>query len=237
MAAHQRCVRPSVRHSRYGALFAVTEEHGVVPDAVDPISLGGTMIGCYVFDYGGVLARPQPTEDIRAMAVLTDYAEEVFVERYWRDRDAFDLAVISDREYWEAVLGRRAEPGEVENLNRLDVQSWSHPDEATLHILGQLGGWGARLALMSNAPRHLAAALDRLPWLESVEERFYSCRMGLAKPDLAAYRFVLDRLGTSPENALLVDDREVNVAEATRVGMAAVRFTGATELAGALRSW
>jgi hypothetical protein len=69
------------------------------------------------------------------------------------------LAVISDREYWEAVLGRRAEPGEVENLNRLDVQSWSHPDEATLHVLGQLGGWGARLALMSNAPRRNSGAL------------------------------------------------------------------------------
>jgi hypothetical protein len=55
------------------------------------------MAGWYVFDYGGCWPA-QPTEDMRAMAGLTGSVEEVFVERYWRDRDALDLAVLSERE-------------------------------------------------------------------------------------------------------------------------------------------
>ncbi|HYR62044.1 MAG TPA: HAD-IA family hydrolase [Actinomycetota bacterium] len=90
---------------------------------------------------------------------------------------------------------------------------------------------GREVALLSNAPAGLAAAIDRLPWMEPVRRRFYSCRLKVVKPDPRAWWAVLEQLGAAPADALFVDDRPVNVAGAERVGIRSVRFTSAEEVA------
>jgi 2-haloacid dehalogenase len=52
----------------------------------------------------------------------------------------------------------------------------------------------------------------------------------LLKPDPAIYYLALDRFGLRPEEALFVDDREVNVEGAEAVGIKGHLFTGADDL-------
>lgn len=52
----------------------------------------------------------------------------------------------------------------------------------------------------------------------------------LLKPDPAIYYLALDRFGLRPDQALLVDDREINVEGALAVGMHAGLFTTAEDL-------
>jgi putative hydrolase of the HAD superfamily len=96
---------------------------------------------------------------------------------------------------------------------------------------------GVRFALLSNAPEPLAAAIDRSEWSASFDRRFYSCRLGLAKPDPAVYEAVLDDLGATPQSVLFIDDRTENVLAATALGLQAVRFTSAEDLPGQLEDW
>ena len=53
---------------------------------------------------------------------------------------------------------------------------------------------------------------------------------GLLKPDAAIYYLALDRFRLRPDEALFVDDRQINVTGAELVGMKAHLFTGAADL-------
>ena len=58
----------------------------------------------------------------------------------------------------------------------------------------------------------------------------------LVKPDAAIYRLALDRFGLRADEAVFIDDNADNVAGAEAVGMAAILFTGADDLARRLRA-
>ncbi len=58
----------------------------------------------------------------------------------------------------------------------------------------------------------------------------------LLKPDPAIYYLALDRFGLKPQQALFIDDRQVNVDGARAVGMQAHLFTTAEELRERLQS-
>jgi putative hydrolase of the HAD superfamily len=187
----------------------------------------------FILDYGGVLATPQPAADIEALAEEIGLDVAGLTEAYWAHRQSFDLG-LEPGPYWSAVAGRPLGADQVARLEELDQASWSHPDPAALALVKQLLDGGARFALLSNAPAGLAAAIDQLAWMEPVQRRFYSCRLGVAKPDPRAYRAVLEQLGADPGEAFFVDDRPDNVAGAERVGIPSMRFTSAQDVAARL---
>lgn len=53
---------------------------------------------------------------------------------------------------------------------------------------------------------------------------FVSSKIGLKKPAAEAFRYVLDKLGTKPEETVFVDDREINFAEAQEMGIRGIVF-------------
>lgn len=185
-----------------------------------------------LLDYGGVLCTPQPEADRQALVRAAGMDPQPFWAAYWRDRAPYDRAELDPATYWAGVLGRRPEPAQVAELDRLDVASWSHPQQASLDAVAAVPG--VRLALLSNAPATLADAIETLDWMRAVPRRFYSCRLGVTKPDPAAYTGVLDALGAEPADVTFVDDRADNVAGARAVGLRALLFTDPTALAADL---
>jgi putative hydrolase of the HAD superfamily len=184
-------------------------------------------------DFAGVLGRHQPEEVRRRMAELVGAEFTPFWDAYWAERDHYDAAEVSREEYWQRVAARldTGWPAElIGALDELDVESWLFPDRETLRVAADMRASGVRLAVLSNAPLSLAAALRRLPWLEGFEQVICSSEISAAKPDPVCYRKALDLLGASAQDVVFVDDREVNVVGAQAVGLRAVRFSGAREL-------
>jgi len=58
----------------------------------------------------------------------------------------------------------------------------------------------------------------------------------LLKPDPVIYYLALDRFGLRPDQALLIDDRQINVDAALAVGMRAHLFTDAADLRARLQA-
>src|SRR5580692_885313 len=171
-------------------------------------------------DYGEVISQPLPAETIRELAELAGQQADEFRDRYWKFRRPYDLGQ-SDRAYWSAVLGRelQAEPHLVEAMVRVDIAGWMTLNPRTLPALVKFGTRaGVRLALLSNAPEALATAIDHSGWSPSFDRRFYSCRLGLAKPDPAVFEAVLADLGATPQSVLFIDDRAENVLAAGAPG-------------------
>jgi putative hydrolase of the HAD superfamily len=190
-------------------------------------------------DYGEVISNPLPAETILELADLAGQQAGEFRDRYWKYRPPYDLGQ-SDRAYWSAVLGRDrpAEPRLVEAMVRVDIAGWMTLNRRTLPALTAFATHaGVRLALLSNAPEPLAVAIDQSEWSASFDRRFYSCRLGLAKPDSAVYEAVLAGLAATPQSVLFIDDRAENVLAATTLGLRAVRFTSAEELPYQLDDW
>jgi putative hydrolase of the HAD superfamily len=183
-----------------------------------------------LFDYGEVLSLPQQEEDVVAMARAAGMRPDPFSRRYWRDRQAYDAGELSDAEYWDGITERHLEPAEVAELTKLDVASWLRLNGDVVVVLLDLIDRQVPTALLSNAPETIAAAVDGLPALASMEARFFSARLHAVKPDPAVFLTVLAELGREAGDVVFVDDRPTNVKGARAVGLRAIQFRDATRL-------
>ncbi|MDH2429606.1 HAD family phosphatase [Sphaerisporangium sp. TRM90804] len=183
-----------------------------------------------LFDYGEVLCHAQPEADRERMVAASEVEATAFWERYWEHRLDFDRGTLTPAAYWSLVLGGRPSRDRVERLVELDVQSWSHPDDDAVAVMEEVHALGHPVALLSNAPLCVAEGIERLPWIQTMNARFYSARLGMVKPDAEIYLRVASELGAEPEDFVFVDDRLANVAGAEAVGMTAIHHRGAESL-------
>ncbi|NKE59572.1 HAD family phosphatase [Lentzea sp. PSKA42] len=173
-----------------------------------------------LFDMFGVIARDQSAEVMASMSTSPS-----FWEAYWAHRPAYDRGDVTAEEYWAQV----GHPPLVEK----DVASWSRVDYKMVALLHELHRAGRRIALLSNIPEDHARYFERTyAWLDLFEVRGFSCRIGAAKPEAAAFRWCRDALGGG--EILFVDDRLENVQAAERVGMRGHHFTSIETLRSVL---
>ena len=64
------------------------------------------------------------------------------------------------------------------------------------------------------------------------DKAFYSCEIGLRKPDLECYDWVLQELSLKPESTLFIDDSAHNIEAANQSGMQTVHLTGGMTIEG-----
>jgi putative hydrolase of the HAD superfamily len=194
------------------------------------------MIRYLLADYGEVISAPLAESTITDLAALAACPRATFLDRYWRGRPAYDLGQ-PPAEYWSQVLDRDlgGSPRLAGQLTETDVHGWLRLNPLTLDVLvAHARRAGAQLALLSNAPEPLAEAIDRAAWSRHFGHRYFSCRLGAAKPGPRAFQLVLSDLGARPAEVLFIDDRPENTRGARDLGLHAITFATAGALAGAL---
>jgi epoxide hydrolase-like predicted phosphatase len=100
-----------------------------------------------------------------------------------------------------------------------------HPNERMIEYMRELRGRGYRLAICTNNVREWESLWRaKLPVDEIFEVVVDSAFVGTRKPERRIFEITLERLGTSAEAALLVDDVELNCDAACELGIRAVCF-------------
>lgn len=90
---------------------------------------------------------------------------------------------------------------------------------------------GYTLALGSNTDEvHHTYCEQHVPALAQFDESFLSFRMGLLKPDPQFFRYILSKLGASPNDCVFIDDTAENVESARGLGMTSLLFTSNDDL-------
>ena len=181
-------------------------------------------------DYGEVLSLPQPSADRQAIESTAGHAGLDFWAAYWQHRPTYDRGDLTVERYWTAVLGSPPTPTLLHALVEVDTASWLHPNHLSLAAAARAEQRGLRLAILSNAPVEIAAAIDTRDWLAAFSPRLFSCHLRAVKPELAAYTAALDALGAHPSQVVFLDDRPANVATANKIGMRAKLFTDPTQI-------
>jgi putative hydrolase of the HAD superfamily len=88
-----------------------------------------------------------------------------------------------------------------------------------LPTLRELRDRGVATAIVSNCSYEAGAVVQELGLDAEVDLLILSCLVGLAKPDPAIFQLTLDRLGTTADDALFVDDRLENIDSARELGL------------------
>lgn len=200
------------------------------------ISIPGKVV---VFDYGEVISITPSDADRAHLVDLAGGEADVFWPAYWRHRDALDQGTLSIQDYWRGIereLGEHWGDAQVHRLWLADFRSWLSLDHDTLDVLIELQEGGTRMALLSNAGRDFGSYF-RHGMLGALFERvFVSGELGIVKPGAEIFEHVLSELGITADETVFIDNKEVNVVGAQKLGIAGHVFTTAHDLRAYLES-
>ena len=187
-------------------------------------------IQAVLFDADGVLQRPAVLwgpafQHLFTPAELDRVVGEILaVEQTFLDRDGDVPAAIS------AVLASHRCAAGVEDV--MAVFNGIHLNEEVLAVVAGLRRAAVRCYLASNQQSHRALHMsENLKYRSFFEKEFYSCRMGVAKPQRAFFEKILAEVDLPGDSVLFIDDREENVKSAEAAGINGVVFDEAEGLA------
>lgn len=146
----------------------------------------------------------------------------------WRSMQAGEL---SERAYWAgraaevaAVSGEDGVPAMMARLFDGSEEELVRPQARALVAAARQRGLQTAVLTNDLYDFHDQAWIDRMRVLAEVGCVVDTSRHGTRKPEPAAYRLVLDRLGVAADQAVFVDDQPANAAGAEAAGMTAVWF-------------
>ncbi len=193
-----------------------------------------TMPDLLLFDYGGVLLRLN--DPLKLFGVGGTHAG--FARRWLASPAvrAFETGRAGTEEFAGRVVAEFGLPyGPAEFIERFD--RWPGTVGAATRALVRALPGSIDCAILSNTnPRHWERQDIAGDFGGRIGRLFLSYEMGCLKPDLDAFRHVIDATGVAPASVLFIDDSPVNVAAARRAGLAARHCPDVDALEGVLRN-
>lgn len=187
----------------------------------------GHSITTVFFDVGGVMAVDFIKKKILDLTRKYHLDEGRMLDAWARLRPLADLGQMSDPGFWTAVLkenGIEADDGD------LRIDSYMEEIEGMREMVAAINGSGRRTAILSNDSHEMSRMRRDLFGFDNLfSDIVLSCDHGLMKPDPRFYKLALRRLETPAEQAIFVDDNQINVDPARALGMHAFLFRGAED--------
>lgn len=195
------------------------------------VSRPTSQVTTVVFDLGQVLVGWDPYLAFAPAWSRHDY--EAFVTEI--DFPAFNHEQDAGRLIADArdALGR-THPHRVAHFDQYIARfadTLTGPVPGTAEIVDELRDAGVRVLGLTNwSAETFHEAARSAPVIDRLESILVSGEAGLAKPDPAIYRLLLERYGLEAARTVFIDDTTVNVDAAAETGIVALHFTGAAGL-------
>jgi putative hydrolase of the HAD superfamily len=183
------------------------------------------MIDTVIFDLGGVLVDFHPVEGMQEIG-FSEEAIEVFKEKIfsgvWEQCDRYPY---EDNEI--RTLFKKTAVGyekEVDMLwNNLHPISCSFP--YSVDWLKSLKERGLKIYVLSNfGKRAFEINSEIYPFLEYIDGKVVSYELMVVKPEPEIYETLIRKYDITPENAVFIDDREINIEGAIACGLKGIVF-------------
>ncbi len=197
------------------------------------------MIKAIIFDFGRVITAQKPLSLFRSyeaeLGLDTDTINSImFGSQAWQDTL---LGRKTTEEFWH-LIGPELGLSTADEVNRFRRRY--HADEAineaVLDLIRKLHG-RYKLAILSNSPPDLTRWLVDWEMRDLFEVVFCSGDEGMIKPDPAAFKLTLERLGVEPGEAVFIDDTPEHVQAARKLGIQGIIFTTAAALKDDLKKF
>ncbi len=155
---------------------------------------------------------------------------EEFEARHQAQENAFDRGLMTFDQDLERVVFYKDRPFSRADLAEyIFAQSQPHPE--VIAIAERMASSRRYfMATLNNEPLELnLRRIEKFGLKRYFSAFFSSCFLGLAKPDPAIFRRVLQITQRSPGECLFIDDRAGNVESAARLGMHTCQHNGDAE--------
>ena len=185
------------------------------------------MIKAIIFDFGRVITVQKPLSLFRSYEIELGLNPDT-INSIMFDSQAWQDALLGRKtteEFWH-LIGPELGLNTADEVNRF-LRRY-HADEAineaVLDLIRKLCG-RYKLAILSNAPPDLTRWLADWEMRDLFEVVFCSGDEGMIKPDPAAFKLTLERLGVEPGEAVFIDDTPEHVEAARKLGIQGIIFT------------
>lgn len=185
------------------------------------------MIKAVIWDMGGVILRTEDETSRKELAEKYGMSLNELYSMVFNSETASlaTLGKISEEQHWLAI-------GQQLNLSADELHSFQSDfwagdviDRELISFIDSLKE-KYKTGLLSNAWSGARGVKKLQRYLDVFQYSVFSCELGLAKPDPQIYLKMLDLMEVEPEEAVFVDDLQVNIDAANQLGIHGIRFSG-----------
>ncbi|MCU1271049.1 MAG: Haloacid dehalogenase domain protein hydrolase [Acidobacteriaceae bacterium] len=188
------------------------------------------------WDVGGVLLTNAWDHEERDRAIEKFQLQKAdFETRHKEIVTAFEEGKVTLEQYLERTIFYQPRKFAKEEFKSF-MFSLSKPKPEVLEFARSLAN-KYLMATLNNESRELNEyRIRQFNLLEIFDLFVSSCYVGLRKPDERIYRLALDLIQKTPEECCFIDDRQVNIDGAAKVGLRTVVMRDLTQLKKDLQS-
>ena len=182
-------------------------------------------IEAVLFDADGVIQRPSQDRR-RAWAEVLGRKSDV--DRLLADVFAAEHRALAGHSSFVEALSQILTTWNCRGTLDEALRAWTmlDVDPGVIDVISALRQRGIRCYLATNQEPHRAQHMsETFGYKEVFDAEFYSCRLGIAKPDAAYFLAILNDIQVRPDRVLFLDDRQENVDAARSVGLHAIEFS------------
>jgi len=185
-----------------------------------------------VFDFGGVLIDWSPYHLYRKLLPTDDAVREFLEEIKFSEFNKKLDAGYSFTKMKEELLKKYPRQQE---LVRAFFERWmectGEAIQPTVDIMREVKSAGYPVYGLSNWSTETFPLLQhRYPFLPELDGYLLSGMAGVAKPDEEIFKIFLARVERSAEDCVFIDDAQMNIDTARRLGFNSILFTSAQQL-------
>ena len=209
----------------------------------------------FIFDFGGVLVDKTFVlknlfsiieSDLKI--TIPNREESLFIKKLRRQTIS---GIIDSREFLEKLLDKYYHPfQQKEGVLPPKKVNISYYLELWFNLYSQLTDLSSEMefiiqrlhqagyivSLMSNTYDIHAKSNELKGFFEIFDNVFLSNEIGLIKPDLEKYKYVLQKLNTKPNRCIFIDDKLRNLIPARELGIIVIKFESLEQFKKQLRN-
>ena len=182
-----------------------------------------------LFDVDGVLIEPFLfRRHLKDVYGVEPQAARPFFDTRFRSCAIGRSDLLNELPHLFSLIDWQGDPSE---FLELWFSTENAPIESSLRFVAALRRDGTRCHIASNQERHRAKYLaDDMGFSTHFDRLFFSCELGVAKPDPEYFARIERTLGRAGSALVLIDDHAPNVAAARSRGWHAVLYEGEASL-------
>lgn len=165
---------------------------------------------------------------------LYDYIQETFGVDPLVDfkKDNLFTALMQKESFWHeyAAQHNRKLPSDWMEQLRKREKLFIEPMPGMLELIAELKAKGFIIALLTDTTRVRSDFYRSRGFYQPFEPAILSCDYDLRKPDPRLFEILLAKLKLPAGECVFIDNREINVSGAWRIGLPAILFQSFSEL-------
>ena len=185
------------------------------------------MIKVIVFDLGAVVVDFDHTIISKKLSDISSKTEEEMYEHIFKSgiEQLYDTGKISSQEFYKSAIDFLKIDISFESFAKIWNEIFFEKPEMN-HFISNIDTQKYKKFLLSNTNElHFEYCMNNYPILKSFDKYFLSYKLGMRKPNLDIYEYLIKNSPCNPEEILFIDDKKENVSAASQLGIKTIHYT------------